>query len=395
MFHAGWNDRRPRNLRTTRRTRAELRRAGPTGRAGVTVPLVDIVIACHDLRRPIERAVASVLQDAEVRDRVRVTVVAHGLEPELLAARLRGIAGAVRVVGFSDGVRSAAGPFNHGLSLVESPYSGVMGSDDYLEPGTMRRWVAHVERERPDAAIAQIRLQNQAVMPNPLVRLGRTRRLDAARDRLFYRTAPLGLFRMKRVRALGLSMAEGVRVGEDFEFGIRLWAHGGRIDFLRGEGSYVIGEDATERTTLAQMTVTERFEPIERLLADGTVAGLVRAHRIALVVKLIRVSIVGNAQALADDLSDADIVVVADLLRRLRDAAPEALRPFNRQDRRIIDGLLTEPTAARLRADVARSRGAGRRERWFTPDIVHSFARESTLRRYVLYFCARERRSRA
>lgn len=358
----------------------------------MSTPIAEIVIACHDERRPIERAVASLVQDDEIRDQVRVTVVAHGLEPEILERRLAGIDGDIRVLGFSDGIRSAAGPFNHGLDAVDAEYCGVMGSDDFLEPGTMASWIRHVREEKPDAAIAQIRLQSHGIMPNPLVRLGRRRHLDAARDRLFYRTAPLGLFRSARMRELGLRMLEGVRVGEDFEFGIRLWAHAGRIDFLGGAGSYVIGEDAAERTTLGSMTVAERFAPIVRLIDDRVFADLSPAHRTALVVKLLRVTVVGNAQALADELDDDGVAAFGSLARGLLAIAPRALRPFNRQDRRILDGLIVEPTAARLRRDAAGSRGAGRRDRWLTPDLIHSFARESTLRRYVLYYCKRDRR---
>lgn len=357
----------------------------------MTHPLVEIVIACHDERRPLERAVASVVQDADVRDRVRVTVVAHGIDAEPLRVRLTDIAGDVRVLPFADGIRSAAGPFNHGLTNAEAEYCGVMGSDDFLEPGTMRGWVQHILTERPDAAIAQIRLQGEAVMPNPLVRLGRRRHLDASKDRLFYRTAPLGLIRTARMRELGLRMLEGVRVGEDFEFGIRLWAQGGRIDFLSGLGSYVIGQDAAERTTLAVMTMNERLEPIVRLLDDGVLDELSPAHRTALAVKLIRVSIVGNAQVLVNELSDEDVRHLAALLQRLLRAAPPAIRPFNRQDRLVIDALRGESTAAAVAAAVARGRGAGRSWRWLTPGLVHSFARESTLRRYMLYFCKRER----
>ncbi|WP_159463164.1 MULTISPECIES: glycosyltransferase [Microbacterium] len=356
-------------------------------------PFVDVVIACHDERRPIERAVASVLHDEDVRDLVRVTVVAHGLDPATLERRLAQLDGDVRVLPFQDGIRSAAGPFNHGLAAVEAEYCGVMGSDDFLEPGTMSGWIGYVRAERPDAAIAQIRLQGQGLMPNPLVRLGRRRRLDAARDRLFYRTAPLGLIRTARMRELGLHMLEGVRVGEDFEFGIRLWAQGGRIDLLRGAGTYVIGEDAAERTTLGTMTVSERLAPIVRLFEDGVFADLAPRIRTALAVKLIRITVVGNATALAAELDDEGVAAFAALLRRLLGVAPRALRPFNRQDRRILDGLLADPTVSRLRSDVASSRGAGRRDRWLTPDLLHSFARESTLRRYVLYFFTRERRS--
>ncbi|MCK3770204.1 glycosyltransferase family 2 protein [Microbacterium aerolatum] len=358
----------------------------------MTTPFIDFVIACHDESRPLERAVSSLLHDADVRDRVRVTVVGHGLDAAPLRARLAGIDGDVRVVSFEDGVRSAAGPFNHGLELVDAEYCGVIGSDDFLEPGVLSQWVAHVESERPDAAIAQIRRQTQTVMPNPLVRLGRRRRLDAAKDRLFYRTAPLGLIRTARMRELGLRMIEGVRVGEDFDFGIRLWAHGGRIDFLGGMGSYVVGEDARERTTEAALTVAESFAPIERLFDGGVFESLSAPHRAALVIKLIRVSVIGNAQAIADkEPPDAEVGAIARILHRLLAVSPAALRAFNRQDRRVLDGLLNEPTAARLSADVQRSRHAGRAERWLTPDLLHSFGRESTLRRYALYFMKRER----
>lgn len=350
-----------------------------------------MIIACHDERRPLERAVASIVQDADVRDRVRVTVVAHGIDAAPIRERLADIAGDIRVLPFADGIRSAAGPFNHGLANADAEYCGVMGSDDFLEPGTMSGWVRHVSVERPAAAIAQIRLQGEAVMPNPLVRLKRRRHLDPAKDRLFYRTAPLGLIRTDRMRELGLKMKEHVRVGEDFEFGIRLWAQAGRIDFLSGLGSYVIGQDVAERTTLAEMTMQERLEPIVSLLDDGLFDELSRTQRAALAIKLVRVSIVGNAQALVKKLSDEDVRRLTDLLRRLLHAAPRALEPFNRKDRLVIDALLADASAEILASAVERGRGASRASRWLTPDLVHSFDRESTLRRYVLYFCKRER----
>lgn len=355
-------------------------------------PLVEVVIACHDLSRPIERAVASVLQDASVRERVRVIVVAHGLQAEPFEERLAGLDGHVRVVPYSDGIRSAAGPFNCGLDLVEAEYCGVMGSDDFLEPGAMAAWIAHVERERPDAAIARIRLQGEAVMPNPLVRIGRRRRLDATKDRLFYRTAPLGLIRTERMRELGLRMTEGVRVGEDFEFGIGLWALGGRIDFLRGMPCYVIGQDAKERTTLAPMSMSERLEPLVRLVDGGLPAQLSARHRRSLAIKLIRITMLGAAYALADtDICDADVEELARLLQRLSALEPRVMVPFNRADRRVLEGLISNPSVVRLRAEVARSRKAGRVDRWFTPNPIHSFDRESTLRRYVLYYLGREK----
>ncbi|MCD2444066.1 glycosyltransferase family 2 protein [Agromyces sp. SYSU K20354] len=358
-------------------------------------PFVDVVIACHDASRPIERAVASVLHDDDVRDEVRVTVVAHGLGADAFEQRLAGIDGSWRVVSFTDGVRSAAGPFNHGLELVEGDYCAVMGSDDFLEPGAMSAWVRHVRAERPAAAIARIRLQGEAVMPNPLVRLGRIRRVDAAKDRLFYRTAPLGLIETAEMHRLDLRMTEGVRVGEDFDFGIRLWSVGRRVDFLGAAPCYVIGVDARERTTYAPLTVEQFLEPVTRLLDDGLPAELTPAHRRALAIKLVRISILGAAGTRRDAdawRGDDEVEFLAAALRRLLALAPGVLAVFNLKDRRVLDGLLAEPTVARVTADVLASSRAGRRARWLTKNPLRSFGRESTLRRYMLYYLKRERK---
>jgi hypothetical protein len=361
----------------------------------MTAPTVDVVIACHDLTRPIERAVRSVLHDDDVRGDVLVTVVAHGIDPEAIRARLEGIDGRWRVLAFEDGVRSAAGPFNHGLSRTEAEYCAVMGSDDFLDPGALSAWVRHVRRFRPDAAIAPIRIDGFTRMPNPLTRLGRSRKLDAARDRLFYRTAPLGLIRTETMRRLGLRMTEGVRVGEDLEFGVRLWSESDRVDLVADAPEYVIGTDAEQRTTLAPMSIDELIEPVVRLLDDGVAGRLSRAHRKSLAIKLIRITVIGHARARSDARqwhSDDEVATLARLLDRLIRLAPGVVAPFSLQDREIVDVLRREPTVDRLCAAAARAASAGRLRRWFPRNPLHTFARESSLRRYVLYWLRRPRK---
>jgi len=232
-------------------------------------------------------------------------------------------------------------------------------------------------------------------MPNPLVRLGRTRNLDPAKDRLFYRTAPLGLLRTDRVRKLGLRFETGVRVSEDLDFGVRMWANGERVDFLRHAPCYVIGRDAAARTTEARLSLEDEFEAHNRLLDKSDLLNAFRpAVRRALAIKIARVSVVAKVRARrtdADWRGDDEVATAAALLRRLVALAPGVLAPFNRQERYILDALLTEPTVARITREAARAAQAGRAERWLTKNPLHAFDRESTLRRYVLYFLMRDR----
>lgn len=356
---------------------------------------IEVIIACHDPSRPLARAVSSLFQDVSVRDRVHAVIVAHETGPGALEAQLAEVEGDWRVVPFKDGVRSPAGPFNYGLRSVRSEYCAVMGSDDFLEPGAMEAWLGQADATRADAVIAPIRIQGESRMPNPLVRLFRSARLDASRDRLFYRTAPLGIVRTQTMRDLGLTMAEGVRVGEDFEFGIRLWSLANRVDFARNAPCYVIGTDARVRTTYAPLSLEERFEPISRLLDDGLPQALSAAHRRALAIKLVRISVLGAAHTLSTQdawRDDEEVVDLAAALRRLLALAPRVLEPFNLQNRWVLDALLLEPTISRVTAEVKRSATATRWERWATRNPLYIFHRESMLRRYVLYWFARDRK---
>lgn len=357
-------------------------------------PFVDVIIPCHDERRPIERAVSSALQDPDTRGAVRVTVIAHGLPAAPFEARLAGVEGDWRVEPFADGIRSPAGPYNHGLDLATADYVFRLDSDDYLEPGAMRAWLAHVRAERPSAAIVPMRIEGDPVMANPLTRLGRVRNMDAARDRLYYRTAPLAFVAREELLRLGLRMTPKVRTGEDFDFSIRLWSFGTRVDVLWRTPCYVIGTDAPERTTGGKLSIEETLDPIVRLLRAGLPATLRRSHRRALAIKLVRTSIIAAARArpsAEDWRGDDEVATLAEVLRRVLGVAPGILTPFNRLDRRLLDSLLSSPRVATITLEARRASAAGRMQRWFTRNPLHSFDRESTLRRYVLYFLKRER----
>ena len=104
---------------------------------GTTGPDVDVIIAVHDPRRRIDRAVGSVLTSRAVS---RVIVVCPGVDPVEIEATARTTDARVEFVRFDDGVRSPAGPFNHGLDLATGRYVMIMGSDDELTPGAVDEW---------------------------------------------------------------------------------------------------------------------------------------------------------------------------------------------------------------------------------------------------------------
>lgn len=359
-----------------------------TGRPSAGRP-VDIVIAVHDERRPLARAVASVLHDGVARP----LVVCHEIDPESTASRLRdelGASGAdVRVVGWSDGVRSPAGPFNHGLGLATAGLVGVMGSDDWVEPGALAAWVRRAEG---GAAVVLGRLRHQSgeAIRAPLARPGRRTRLDVARDRLAYRTAPLGLLRRSTVERRGLRFAVGLATGEDLAFGLRLWTSGERIDYARSAPAYVIGADAAERTTTTARPLRDELEAVDRVLTEDWMRALAPAHLRAVAVKLVRVHLLGAAdrRPARTDWAPGDREYLRGLLRSCRDLAPGVLDPFAVADRRVLDAV-TSGSDEDLVGAIGCRRNASRADRLRTPRWRHLLDREGTLRRFANYAVTR------
>ncbi|RZS59928.1 glycosyltransferase [Xylanimonas ulmi] len=352
---------------------------------------VDMVVALHDPRRPIERAVASLLADGVP---VRVTVVCHGIDPSPIAERLAtvgAVPGSVRVVAFADGVQSPTGPFMYGLRMATAEHVGIMGSDDWLDPGALRAWLEAADLGA-DVVVGRLRHQSGQTVRAPLVRPWRTRRLDPVRDRLAYRTAPLGLFRRCLLSDPEWSLTPGLRTGDDLAFGVRIWTSAARIDYPRGRAAYVIGSDATERVTTAPHPVSDVLAPIEHLLDRPWFADLPAPVRRAVAIKLVRVHLLGAvaARTEASRWMPGEPERLAHVLARCVAQAPNVPAPFSRADRCVIDAALRPGVSAVTLAAVAeRRRTASRLDGVLTARLRDALMRESTARRYLNYALSR------
>lgn len=351
-------------------------------------PVVDLVIAVHTAERPVARAVASAL---ESRVPVRVTVVAHHVDPALIEANLAAVTvpggSSVRVLALSDGTRSPAGPFNHGIDAATAPFVAVMGSDDRLAPGALDSWVAL--QRRTGAAVVVARLAHAgadgaAVRPvrTPPTRPGRTAGLDGVRDRLSYRSAPLGLLERATLDRLGLRFTPGLEVGEDVEVVTRLWFSGAPLAFDRRGPAYLVEDDAGDRITFVARPVAAELEFVERIVAAPWFRAYGARQRAAAAVKALRIhvfGILGNREEAF--WVDAERASLARVARGVLEAAPGCERVLSRADRAVLDAVLdpTVPVAEMLARGRARRRH-GRPATLVPRDVRQVFAREAPLR---------------
>lgn len=351
--------------------------------------LVDVVIAVHTPDRPIERTVASLMEsglptEASSAGRLRVTVVCHntaaGPLRERVAPEHRDL---VRFVEYADGIRSPAGPFNHGISLAGGTWVSIMGSDDSLEPGALASWVQAAERDGADVLIAPMAHAGGGPIRTPVVRRSRTADLDPVADRLTYRTAPLGLMRLSLVRSLDLEFPTRYATGEDQSFSAKLWFSGASISYGRGLPRYLVHADAVVRVTATPRPVTEDLAFATDLVDSAWFAGLSQTERSAVVTKLLRVHVFGHVLLRADAGSwcRAEAAEMAEVARRLLFAAPRSARPLSLADRSLLDAVVrAEPDAAVMKALATARRTFSNPRTWLPRDLLTLFEPEAPLR---------------
>lgn len=320
-------------------------------------PEVDVIIAVHQPTRPIQRAVGSVLDHTKAQ--VRVTVVVHNTEPGPLRERLSAYAGdpRLRVVEYRDGIASPAGPMNHGFDLATAPYTSLIGSDDTLEPGALDAWLAAARAVASDGrvatgrgadmVIAPTRDEYGVLSPSPPIRVkrGAVRVLDPSRDRLAYRSAPLGL--IGRAKHGALRFPEKVATGEDQPFAAQLWFAGGTTVFPITAPGYREHHDQDDRVTFTPRSVTEEFKSLDALLDPQTPWMRVPAYRLALCTKLVRANVM---DALRIRLGEAWTVEaakqLAEVTSRLLTVEPGVRAVLSRAEVRLLDAIADPATGA-------------------------------------------------
>lgn len=347
--------------------------------AAAPLPPVEVVIAVHTPERPIGQAVASVLDGNG--DVASVTVVCHNTGADRIA---QGVddrhRDRVRWLEHHDGRRSPAGPFNAGMRAARGRYVSIMGSDDTLAPGAVTSWLALAGRTGAQTVVSRLVLgAGRGIVRTPPTRPFRRGLLDPVRDRLSYRSAPLGLVSTAARERLGAELVEGLAVGDDVPYVTRLWCETS-VAYDRGGPPYQIGVDAGDRITYAARPVGTELAFVDHLLGQPWFTGYPPAVRRAVVTKLARIHLFGLVwhRDRSELWDEGERRALAAVTAALETASPGYAAPLSRADRALLDACADPGVpAAEL---VARARA---RRRHGTPatlvprDLRHLAGREA------------------
>ncbi|MFC0675039.1 hypothetical protein [Brachybacterium hainanense] len=258
-----------------------------------SLPAAEIVIACHTPERNVQDAVASVLDHNE---NVAARVVAHNVDPgELWAVIDPRHHDGVVMDELRDGLRSPSGPFSHGIDTGRSEWFGILGSDDVLEPGAVDSWRRLALRTRAQYVIPRLRREERRFpTPTPPVRAHQLARilagaapdLDPIRDRLVFRSAPLGLIEREFFTGFEHRLEPGLNVGGDVHLTTQLMLHA-RTAFDATGPAYLVRDSASDRTTLVIRPLSQQFGFFETTFAH--LSSDTERHAVAL--KFLRIHI--------------------------------------------------------------------------------------------------------
>ena len=316
------------------------------------------MIPTHDLSRPIRRAVDSVLEDPDAG----AIVVAHNLDPADLDLPDSERIETVALSGY-EGRPGAC--FNAGIARARSDWLGIMGSDDFYEPGALQAMRERARADGADSVLAPVYKQGKRHKSRlPTVRRSH---LDVVRDGLLYRTAPLGIHRRELMQGPGMHFDDRVRSGEDIRMSFALWTTATSISFSWDDPAYVITDDADSRITRGIQPLTALGAAWETIWDEEMVISAPRRLRHALAVKIaaVHLSSALTARPHPEDWLPGDQEWLGAYVRRLRAEDPR------------FDRALEGPLRGALRAAEAGAEpGTEEHRRVLAPEGSRSRARD-------------------
>lgn len=344
-----------------------------------------IVIPVHDKTRPIRRAVESVLADPLSG----VIVIAHNIDPAILDLPEHDRLDVVPLQG-AKGMPGAT--FDAGIAAATAPWVGIMGSDDWYDAGALERMRQRQLNDGSDGVIAPLR--HQLTQVNTLKPLTwRTSKLEAVRDRLFYRTAPLGIFRTEMMQDPELRFGAVFPAGSDMRVSALLWTSGQNFSYYWNDPAYVVGKDAQTRVTFTARPLSVTGAACDNLLKEPGVLAFSDRQKHALATKMARVHVIDFAR-LRPSLSDwqeGDFGWLSNYVKKLREFDPDFDRPLARRDAAVVISA-EEGDLPRMLEAVAAYGGAGILSRVLAPSLAGTFAEHAApLRNAITGITARER----
>ena len=307
-----------------------------------------IVVPVHSSTRPVRRAVESVLDNPEFG----VVLVAHGVDPQ----RLDFPAGPrVEVVEVREGVGYPGVAFNRGFEAATADCVGVLGTDDWYEPGALTRMLEHAAGDGADGVLAPQRRQGEPRNTGIPAAWNR-KNLRAAKDRLFWRSSPLGIYKKGLLGIGNYRFDETVKAGVDQLNGALLWTAGHEISYYPNDPAYVVGDGSGDRVSTASAALSVHSRSWETLWDDKCIRSLSLADRRALANRMLTVNVfsVLIPRVLGGTLDARDLEWLSVLSEKMTEVAPGMERTLSLGHRRIFRALL-EGDAQELTEAVGRA----------------------------------------
>lgn len=374
---------------------------------------IEVVIPVHDVNRPLQRAIDSVLaQSEDLKGRstsLLITVVAHNIEIATLQSHLRQetlASGQITWLQHNDNLRSPSGPRNAALDASVATFLSFLDSDDYLENGSLPAWLDAAKANDASAVIAPLRTPENTILHSPRIRSNKPKILDPLKDGLAYRSVPYGLLRRSSLAESNFRYAEGIGTGEDLATTLKLWFESGPIVYPYGAPAYCQTDDSgAGRVTSSVLSIADEFRWLESVISSNWLEKSPRKISSSVALKLMRVHGVGalrrrgqlalsaSSPELGNDVEPAQHGVKlwsvaerdswAGVFRTLRELSRNNLAALSQRDWQLAQAAAEASTEAQLAAAVVRHESSGRAGELLTHNLASVFARESTLRHYL------------
>lgn len=248
---------------------------------------VTVVIPAYNAEDYIKRCLESVVHQSLSQDDYEIIIVddcSIDNTKTILATYHEQYPNLIKLIGRTENSGGASVPRNDALAIAQGEYIFFVDADDYLAEETLERMYEYGKQNNSDIIIGKYVGMNGRKVPEAVFENGNLPKAEIIQNSLFYALSVLKMYKLEKIKQLGLTFFKEAIVAEDQAFSVTMLCNTDRISVLADYDCYFITKHDQGHLSDVQLNAPLYFDLMAKIIESiyqGSIGDLEYKHRLA------------------------------------------------------------------------------------------------------------------
>lgn len=190
----------------------------------------------------------------------------------------------IQIVSRTENSGGASVPRNDALAIAQGEYIFFVDADDYLAEETLERMYEYGKQNNADIIMGKYVGMNGRKVPKAVFENGNIPKAEIIENSLFYALSVLKMYKLEKVKQLGLTFCKEATVAEDQFFSVTMLCNTNHISVLADYDCYFITRHDNGHLSDVRLNASLYFDIMAKVIESiyqGSVGDLEYKHRLA------------------------------------------------------------------------------------------------------------------